>query len=355
MKKFFVLMAVAVLALTACEQPDPAPEAQMIQVNEDGTPWDGGEVEFYVVANCNWELRVENDVDLKFTPSRGTGDGTVKLTVPANKTNEEMQLPFKFYISSNDGQYLEMLFTVVIPKPSLEYGDRTYEVVYLEDGNYWMAEPLAYVPQGVTVSENPADGIVMYPYTVKDGAVAVAKDEATIKANGYLYKADAFMGTAITADNCLKLEGAQGICPNGWHIPTWAEWFNLVGASNKLANGDAVANNEKAIFWDAALGYGSVVKANEKGFNFVFSGTIANSTYQKGVTSETTTDVADFLGKPSMTYFACSSGILTAKGEPQMFAPMTTFTKSYLKGRLSIAYANTAKVASQVRCVKDAK
>jgi len=354
MKKFLFFALVSLIAFASCKKADPAPEATLTQVTEV-VPWDGGEIELQIKANCNWEFTADSGVDLSFSPAKGTGDGTIKVTLPSNKTNDQLQLTFSLTISSNDGQYNKSPLAITIPKPSLDYGGRTYSVVYLEDGNYWMSDPLSYVPDGVTVSDAPATGIIMYPYTVKEGAVSVLKDDASIKSNGFLYKASAFLGKTIDASNCTSLEGVQGICPDGWHIPTWNEWFNLVGASNALADGSKVTDNDKAIFWDADLKYASVVKANEKGFNFVFSGTVANTAYQKTVTSATTTDVEAFVGKPAMTYFACSTGILSSKGEPQMFAPMSTFTKTYLKGRLSLAYANTDKVASQVRCIKDNK
>jgi len=354
MKKIVLLMAVIALSLTACVTPEPSP-AGLLGIVDAEIPWDGGTLEVALSANCNWQLEPGSETGLVFEPSSGTGDATVKLTLPANKTNEDVNLPFKFSLSTNDGQYNYYTYYVTIPKPSLTYGGKTYAVVYLEDGNYWMAEPLAYLPDGVSASDDPATGTILYPYTVTDGAVSVLKDDASIKANGYLYKADAFLATTVNAENCQTLEGKQGICPEGWHVPTWTEWYNLVGASNALADGSKVADNANAIFWDSTLGYASVANANTKGFNFVFSGTVANNAYQKVVTSATTTDVTEFVGKPSMSYFACSTGILSSKGDAQMFAPMSTFSAKYMKGRLSLAYANTAKVASQVRCVKGVK
>ncbi|MCQ5111360.1 fibrobacter succinogenes major paralogous domain-containing protein, partial [Bacteroides thetaiotaomicron] len=101
----------------------------------------------------------------------------------------------------------------------------------------WMAEPLRYVPDGYTPSSDPAaDSHIWYPYqlvTVDGTLTAKAlQDEASIKQYGYLYDIHAALsGKAVTPDNCYDFEGAQGICPKGWHIPTRAEYFSLVGNS----------------------------------------------------------------------------------------------------------------------------
>ena len=40
---------------------------------------------------------------------------------------------------------------------TLTYGGVTYKTVTLSNGQTWMAEPLRYVPDGMTVSSDPAD------------------------------------------------------------------------------------------------------------------------------------------------------------------------------------------------------
>ena len=40
-------------------------------------------------------------------------------------------------------------------------------------------------------------------------------------------------GKEVTEENCYEFEGAQGICPEGWHIPTRPEFVGLCGLSNK--------------------------------------------------------------------------------------------------------------------------
>ena len=96
-----------------------------------------------------------------------------------------------------------------------------------------MTEPMAYLPEGMTASADPASGSVWYPYSSDGTAGTALTDEESIKALGYLYSYEAVFGTAFTDENYNTFEGAQGICPKGWHVPTRAEFLELFGYSNK--------------------------------------------------------------------------------------------------------------------------
>ena len=114
-------------------------------------------------------------------------------------------------------------------EPVLEYGGVTYKIVKLKDGKWWMAENLRYVPEGITVSEDPTKtSPIWYPYSSNGSEITVLKDEESISKLGYLYNPAFALGVdEITADNYNTLEGVQGICPEGWHIPTWEDYFGL--------------------------------------------------------------------------------------------------------------------------------
>lgn len=60
--------------------------------------------------------------------------------------------------------------------------------------------------------------------------------------------------TWATAMNGSSQEGSQGICPNGWHIPTSAEWDNLI----HVIGGDSMAEllKENGIGFNATLNGG---------------------------------------------------------------------------------------------------
>ncbi len=162
------------------------------------------------------------------------------------------------------------------------YAGENYTVVELKDGKWWMSENLRYIPEGLTPSDdltNVTAG-VYYPVVSVDEAGAFAKDEDTIHHNGYLYQAETAFGLNVgdltSVEQAQALEGAQGICPDGWHIPTSADILALVGKSAGLTT------NAEAPYYDGANG--SIVKLNEDGFNMdAFGGvTFSNNTVTSG-------------------------------------------------------------------------
>ena len=239
-------------------------------------------------------------------------------------------------------------------EPVLEYGGVTYKIVKLKDGKWWMAENLRYVPEGITVSDDPTvTSPVWYPYSSNGSEITVLKDEESISKLGYLYNPAFALGVdEITADNYNTLEGVQGICPEGWHIPTWEDYFGLCGVSNKRdGDKDTPANNTEAIFYDTANNTGSIVKADAEGFNYTFCGCINGSKYQTIITKEETCSVESYIGNNALSYYLSSTGY-QSKSSYQMFGLMSTFSKTITYGKLSLSYFNLAGGAG-VRCVKD--
>lgn len=121
-----------------------------------------------------------------------------------------------------------------------------YKVVKLADGNYWMAENLRYVPEGKTVSDDPAvESGIWYPLEItseKDETITtdvvyvckVSKDVDYIKKVGYYYDLATAVGVdKLSKDNITTFEGTQGICPKGWHIPTESEFSALFALYKK--------------------------------------------------------------------------------------------------------------------------
>lgn len=257
------------------------------------------------------------------------------------------------------------------------YHDLNYKTITLANGSVWMAEPMAYLPKGVTASDDPSsEATIFYPYVltnpVRDttyktdgvtissikctGTPVVKKDAETIKAKGYLYTFDAIFGEAVTAANYKSFNGAQGICPDGWHVPTRDDWFALIGNSLK-ADGESAAPADKkdAIFYDEKYKGAKVENFDNGGFNLVLSGSAAmttSRTYGNIYLSDLTTTNSKYYGIPSMTYLAGS----TASSSSLMFmCPATTFTlAAFPEGRVSIMSCKSAN-AVQLRCVKDAE
>lgn len=252
------------------------------------------------------------------------------------------------------------------------YDGVTYNTVTLANGTKWMTEPLIYLPEGFTPSGDPtADSHIWYPYQligVGSNAINAASaeamtDEASIKKSGYLYDMYAALGgKEITADNCYTFEGAQGICPKGWHIPTREEFLNLSGLSNKAVGETGNKVNADALFYDANYGGGNVSKFNEGGWNYILSGVRMQTNFNATGTYQLSRVYADnvspetferYDNQPSLTYIMSSTCYQPSANNIQFFGQMTTFNKnSYPEGRASVSYVSI-KAGQQLRCVKN--
>lgn len=260
------------------------------------------------------------------------------------------------------------------------YHGETYKTVKLTNGTTWMAEPLRYVPKGYTPSGDPeAESHIWYPYQltgVTDKISATGSetltDAASIKKLGYLYDVYAALGgKEVTAENSYEFEGAQGICPEGWHIPTRIELLNLCGLSNAAVSETGSKVNKEALFYDETYGAGNMNKYNDAGWNYVLSGVRMQNNFTSTPAYQLTTffsgnttaeTLEKYKGQPSITYIMSSTCYkpiyskddATLLTNIQFFAQMTTFTKSYPEGRINVPYISI-KAGQQLRCVKDQK
>ena len=262
---------------------------------------------------------------------------------------------------------------------TLTYGGVTYKTVTLSNGQTWMAEPLRYVPDGMTVSSDPAadNAHIWYPYELtNEGEIAAISatgasaltDEASIAEYGYLYDMYAALGgIEITADNCYNYEGAQGICPDGWHIPTRAEYLALCGYANKTTPEGEAETDATALFFDQGYNGGKISLFDEGGWNFVRSGYRQKNNFaSKGQYSLTqlypnNTSLEDQYGTQALTYImasTCYQPTYNTNNELtniQYFSLMTTFSsKLYPEGRVTVAHSSIC-IGQQLRCVKDAE
>jgi len=294
-------------------------------------------------AGSAWKVKVAEDFSKVSVEVSGAQDGEQALlqivACEADGTTVTSSKAVK-YLSFEE---LETYF--------MYYGEK-YNTVVLPDGNKWMAQNMRYVPNGKTVSATPGDGAgVWYPYTSDGTTTTAATSKEAVEAKGLFYSYATILKSEITADNFTSFEGAQGICPRGWHVPTRAEYFALCGNSTKCARlGETTEqSNPSAYFYVEKMKGGSVVAFNEGGFNFPLCGTLSNDKYSNLIIDSSVCDVPDFNGNPRMTYIATS----TANTATQFFALMSTFSKVYMQGRLNVAYSNLAKSGVALRCVKN--
>ncbi|MGN0007785.1 MAG: FISUMP domain-containing protein [Alistipes sp.] len=238
----------------------------------------------------------------------------------------------------------------------LVYGGVTYNLITLADGNTWMAENLRYIPEGKTVSDDPTDATtgIWYPYTFDGTNCVAATDDASVSKLGLLYNAvTAFNIENISADNSASVSGIQGICPDGWHIPTFEELLNLVGKSSKLSAAavggwevGSTPENKNAIFYNEDYDGGNIALINETGFNFVFCGC------RNGAGSGSYIKPSAAYPTMPMTYIWGSTVYNPAATTIQFMSLMSTATATYADGRLTVAFNNNTNGCA-VRCVKN--
>lgn len=312
-----------------------------------------------VTSNFPWTVTVtpSEGVELSRT-SAPKGENEIEIIFPANQTSEDID--YKVVYKTNCGiPELDAEKTVEVTVEAIKsivYAGEEYDIAWMKDGKCWMTENLRYVPEGKEASANPADKSgVWYPYNSDGTNVDALTDKESVRKYGLLYSVETAFGIdGLTPENVHNFEGTRGICPEGWHIPTRAEYIALCGYSNKNESESAPVTDETAIFYDSEYKSGKITIFNEGGWNFSLVGSNNNGKYLANVIKSDNCDVEEFLGRPALTYYFSSTGYMgsSATAKPQVFAMMSTFSKNYMKGRATVAYCNS-NIGGSVRCVKD--
>ena len=145
----------------------------------------------------------------------------------------------------------------------------------MKDGKWWMAQNLAYLPEGCTPATDltAVTAGVFAPIQVNAAQTAAefTTDPAVVAKNGYLYQAEVALGLKVgdlkSLAEAKALEAAQGICPKGWHIPTLQDIKGLVGkCAGETTNADAPYYSN---------GEGLIKLLNADGFNMEAVGAIS--------------------------------------------------------------------------------
>ncbi len=217
-----------------------------------------------------------------------------------------------------------------------------------------MTKNLGYVPEGKTVSKDLSDiaNGVWYPVTTDGTNVDFDESVEGVIEKGYLYTPEVAFGTAVTADNYDKLAKVQGICPEGWHIPDFDDWFGLVG---HCSNSKEIPDDTTAPYYDAALnGFGSIDKAAADGMPIPITGyvNVANASATQGTLVGTvgkagakTMNLGYVL---SSSHYKLTTNTDGSVKNIQLYALMTNANNH----SLNLAYLNYRSGVS-VRCVKD--
>ena len=158
----------------------------------------------------------------------------------------------------------------------ITYAGTRYTVAKMKDDKWWMTQNLAFLPEGYTPStdQNAVTAGVFAPLRVNEAQTAAefGTDEALVASNGYLYQAEVALGLKVgdltSVADAQALEGAQGICPKGWHVPTAADIIGLVGKAVS-----PLETNDKAPYYDGSNG--SIKLLNADGFNMAAFGAVS--------------------------------------------------------------------------------
>lgn len=134
-----------------------------------------------------------------------------------------------------------------------------YKLVRMGD-QIWMAENLRYLPQvnkpeeGYNSATNGCDGKPFYfVYGYSGNNVDEAKSTQKYKETGVFYNWFAAIQGSIedAGDPSANPSGVQGVCPDGWHIPSEAEWSVLYEwAYSQLPDVDANVFDEELGDWN---------------------------------------------------------------------------------------------------------
>ena len=122
------------------------------------------------------------------------------------------------YIITTDGPTLG---TFIDSRDGKEYVTVTIE------NQEWMAENLAYLPSvnQVTDGSEDIDGSYYYVYGYNGTDVSEATATENYNTYGVLYNWNAAMAGGTTSNT--NPSGVQGVCPDGWHLPSNEEWNEL--------------------------------------------------------------------------------------------------------------------------------
>lgn len=256
----------------------------------------------------------------------------------------------------SDHQILSAFTGVNSEKVTCEKAGVIYNIVKLADGKFWMAENLRYIPEGLTPSSdlNNVTAGIFNPLGFNEAGTALEfkTDEATIKANGYLYQSEVALGLSVgdltTVEQAEALEGVQGICPDGWHIPTAADILGLVGKSVGLTT------NVSAPYYNG--NDGSIQMLNEDGFNIAAYGAITINDNKK--TSGTMTGklgtythiVSGFICGSSYAGFSSKDGVIT---NIQFYGLMPMTNKATVDKYTCNGSKLSYRIGAAVRCVRD--
>ena len=203
-----------------------------------------------------------------------TADGETNLLFQVHVGNSGRKGVISFLSVGTNGKSivtdLPVSFGKVTSTVTDKRDNKVYSVALMNDGLWWMTQGLAYVPEGITVSETPTSGKIWYPSSSEKVADKSAEAIATI---GYYYDIETLLDATLDESNYTNFSyNHQGLCPEGYFIPSVDDYAYLITLDSYHKSGSTQsANNYNA---------GSANKASliADGFTFGTTGMIQKNT-----------------------------------------------------------------------------
>lgn len=206
-----------------------------------------------------------------------------------------------------------LIFKLIILIVILGFSNSNSQTVTDIDGNVYNTIKIGnqtWMAENLRVTHSP-DGRDIFYYDYND-------DDSDVEIYGRLYE-------WVRAMHTLQEEGSQGICPDGWHIPSDSEWnelANVLGGSNTAGGKMKVAGNE---YFEAP----NTGATNSSGFNGRAAGEWDGSKYW-------------LRGKYSIFWSSSSTGSNTALYRYLSYQDAKLTSYNYFK---TLAYS--------IRCLKN--
>jgi len=114
---------------------------------------------------------------------------------------------------------------------------------------FWMAENLRYLPSVSEANTTSSDEPHFYVYGYDGTNVVAAKATSNYLDYGVLYNWSAAMSGNTSSTN--NPSGVQGICPNGWHLPSLAEWNELSTYLGGSSSAGGTLKTTETNYWNS--------------------------------------------------------------------------------------------------------
>ncbi|MBQ3832555.1 MAG: fibrobacter succinogenes major paralogous domain-containing protein, partial [Bacteroidales bacterium] len=193
----------------------------------------------------------------------------------------------------------------------------------------WMAENLRYAGNIPLQTSETSIGSETEPYRYYPNG---EENNVETYGYGYLYNWAAAMNTATDSSSVMNPSGVQGICPNGWHLPSEAEWQEL---HNELGTGifDDAGSQMAGGYWESgklkhSYGFGT------SGFNALPAGGFFGT--------------SDDFGEETSFWSTTETNFLTTDGMVNAVANCSIEYSSTNSNK----YWSLKEVGSSVRCIR---